>query len=488
MMRHLLLVHRPEEWPSINGHVEIVSTKKYLTDPSYAAGPPAKVVNLDRSYQYQSVGYYASLLASARSHKVIPSVSAIQDLKSRATLRLVGEDVENVAKKAFESLRIDRFVVECFFGRTHDERFSRLGRALFGHFQVPLLRANFRRKKDQWALHSASPIPPADLSPADRAIVAEMVAHFFSKGAPRARLDKHAYDMAILVNPKEGESAPSNAQALARFAKAGEAIGLSVDFIEKDDFGRLGEYDALFIRATTAVDHYTYRFARRGAAEGLVVIDDPDSILRCTNKVFLAELLQRHGLPHPKTTIFDRSTVEQAAIAVKYPCILKTPDGAFSKGVIRVDDKTAFEREARHMLESSELILAQQFVPTDFDWRIGVLGGKPLFACKYYMAKGHWQVYNYGSKVEEAGGHEAVDFSEVPPAVLDVALRATQLIGRGLYGVDMKEIDGKPQVIEVNDNPNIEVGCEDEFLGAELYNRVMKQFLEWIRVKKESRR
>src|SRR5688572_2515063 len=381
-MRHLILVHRPEDWPSMDGHVELVSTKKYLTDPSYASGPPAKVVNLDRSYQYQSVGYYASLLASARNHKVIPSVSAIQDLKSRATLRLIGEDVEPIAKKAFEALRIDRFVVESFFGRTHDERFSRLGRALFGHFQVPLLRTTFRKKKDQWRLHSASPIPPSELSPADRAIVSEMVARFFSKGAPRARVERHAYDVAILVNPKEGESAPSNPQALARFEKAGEAIGLAVDFIDKDDYGRLGEYDALFIRETTAVDHHTYRFARRAAAEGLVVIDDPDSILRCTNKVFLAELLQRHGLPHPKTNIFDKSSLEHAAIAVQYPCILKTPDGAFSKGVIRVDDKDAFEREARRMLESSELILAQQYVPTDFDWRIGVLGGKPLFAAK----------------------------------------------------------------------------------------------------------
>src|SRR5687768_7470614 len=119
-MRHLLLVHRPEEWPAINGHVEIVSTKKYLTDPSYASGPPAKVVNLDRSYQYQSVGYYASLLVSARGHKVILVVLAIQDLKSRATMRLVGEDVESIAKKSFEMMKIDRFVVESFFGRTHD--------------------------------------------------------------------------------------------------------------------------------------------------------------------------------------------------------------------------------------------------------------------------------------------------------------------------------------------------------------------------------
>ena len=48
-----------------------------------------------------------------------------------------------------------------------------------------------------------------------------------------------------------------------------------MDLIDKDQLGRLGEYDALFIRATTNIDNYTYQFARRAEKLGLVVIDDP---------------------------------------------------------------------------------------------------------------------------------------------------------------------------------------------------------------------
>jgi glutathione synthase/RimK-type ligase-like ATP-grasp enzyme len=58
------------------------------------------------------------------------------------------------------------------------------------------------------------------------------------------------------------------------------------ELIEKEDYGRLAEFDALFIRETTGVNHHTYRFARRAEAEGLVVVDDPQSILKCTNKVY----------------------------------------------------------------------------------------------------------------------------------------------------------------------------------------------------------
>ena len=66
---------------------------------------------------------------------------------------------------------------------------------------------------------------------------------------------------------------------------------MRVECLRRDEMHRLPEFGGLFIRDTTNVDHYTFEFARRASAEGLVVIDDPESILKCTNKVFLQELL-----------------------------------------------------------------------------------------------------------------------------------------------------------------------------------------------------
>ena len=47
-------------------------------------------------------------------------------------------------------------------------------------------------------------------------------------------------------------------------------------------------------------------------------------------------------------------------------------------------------------------------------------------------------------------------------------------MGKGLYGVDVKEIDGKPLVIEINDNPNIDCGVEDVILKDDLYVAVIE--------------
>ena len=53
------------------------------------------------------------------------------------------------------------------------------------------------------------------------------------------------------------------------------------------------------------------------------------------------------------------------------------------------------------MLAESALVLVQEYIFTEFDWRIGVLGGKPIYACQYFMVRNHWQIYN--ETVELAG-------------------------------------------------------------------------------------
>jgi glutathione synthase/RimK-type ligase-like ATP-grasp enzyme len=138
------------------------------------------------------------------------------------------------------------------------------------------------------------------------------------------------------------------------------------------------------------------------------------------------------------------------------------------------------------LFASSELLIAQRFTPTQFDWRIGVLDGEPLYACRYHMAKGHWQIINATGGKEREGAAETVAIEDAPPIVIRTALRATKLIGNGLYGVDLKEIDGKVIVIEVNDNPNIDVGVEDLVIGDQLYRAIAESFarrVEQIRSK-----
>jgi glutathione synthase/RimK-type ligase-like ATP-grasp enzyme len=135
------------------------------------------------------------------------------------------------------------------------------------------------------------------------------------------------------------------------------------------------------------------------------------------------------------------------------------------------------EERLDEILKESDLAIAQEYMPSDFDWRIGVLDGKPLYACKYFMARGHWQIYNWGSdtKKGQEGDFATMPVADAPPFIVEAALKAVHAIvgDQGLFGVDVKEFEGKPYVIEVNECPNIDHGVEDVTLGDELYRAII---------------
>ena len=212
------------------------------------------------------------------------------------------------------------------------------------------------------------------------------------------------------------------------------------------------------------------------------VIDDPVSMIRCTNKVYLDEMMRANGVAVPDTVmIIGAEDIPRAADLLGFPMVVKVPDSSFSRGVTKVGSLEELKKLVAAWLEDSDVLIAQKFMPTKFDWRIGVLGGKPLFAVQYMMAKKHWQIVKHdpgGRPVE--GGFKSFSLAETPPAVLDAGLRAARCIGDGLYGVDLKETDDGVFVIEVNDNPNLDHGVEDAAEKDEVWTRLTNWFIERI--------
>jgi glutathione synthase/RimK-type ligase-like ATP-grasp enzyme len=174
-----------------------------------------------------------------------------------------------------------------------------------------------------------------------------------------------------------------------------------------------------------------------------------------------------------------RGNVADLEARLGFPMVLKEPDSAFSAGVVLVKDGSELEAKVVAMLKRSDLFIAQGFVPTEFDWRVGILDGVPLYACRYYMADGHWQILKRDPKTQakDFGRAETLPVEQAPTRVVKAALKSANTIGRGLYGVDLKEVGGKVYMIEVNDNPNIDAGFEDAVLGEDLYLRIMRTLM-----------
>ena len=483
MSNVLIVVDRLEDWEPYYPSDLVISFDQYLALKS-APNQRVRVINLCSDYSYLSQGYYCSLLAEARGHHVIPPSKVLNDVCSPLLYQLNVEEVFSTLNRLYRNGgHPEELEFKTYFGQVVEPSFKTLAKVIFERFPAPIISITLKYFNGSWVIADLRVIDHKSLSDSEETAFGEALDNFSQEvWRPKKARKQARYDMAILVNEAE-QFPPSNPAAIKKFMQAGKNQGVDVEVISPDDFMRLPEFDALFIRETTSMEHHTYRFAKKAESMGLVVIDDPNSILRCTNKIYLADLFNATGVPAPRTLIINRDRPEQlddAAMNLGFPIVVKIPDGSFSRGVIKAEDIEDLRAKVKPLFEESSLLLAQEFLYTDFDWRIGILNNRALYACRYYMVKDHWQIYRHKDEQNEktkAGGFDTLPTFEVPKAVLQAALKATKQIGNGFYGVDVKQSGDKAYVIEVNDNPSIETGVEDEFLGNELYSLIIQEFV-----------
>ncbi|TCO76677.1 RimK family protein [Chromatocurvus halotolerans] len=482
-MRTTLVVVDDDALIDPDSSLDWISFEQYLSDYPKADEPRTRVINLCDTARYLSRGYYCSLLAEARRHSVLPSVSCINDLRERDDPSMGDVAPQAVRFNAEESLlrplrSRDARETLLYFGTCEQAHWQKLGRQIFQRFPAPILRVTLPGEQLAGRIH-VQRMGYAQLSAEQRR---EFLAalDLFTRGLWRNYGDSKRlrWDMAILVNPDE-PSPPSDAGAIKRFIRAAAEVGIRAETLTPAQGDQILQYDALFLRETTAIDHHTYRLARTAEREGLIVIDDPQSILRCCNKIYLHDAFSYKGVPALPTLVVASSAevdLDRIEHAFGYPVVLKLPEGSFSRGVFRIHSREELREQIDRLLAETTLVLAQAYCFTDYDWRIGVLAGKAIYACRYHMARNHWQIYNHASNSGSSGGFDTLPTFEVPQKVIRAAVKAAGVVGDGLYGVDIKEKDGSVFVIEVNDNPSIERGVEDKYLGNELYQLVMAEF------------
>jgi len=478
----LIVLDTLDQWTPYYDTDSIISSGDYLQNQDLNK-KQFFVINLCNKLNYHSEGYYCSLLAQARGHKVMPDIEVINRLETGAVMRLDNQ-MQKIAFKWMQSLEVkpsDLVSLDIFFGTTSESAMEKVARAIFEQNPCPMLRAQFAfREKNQ--IESIRPLGLDELNDNQQDNFAMALETFSKKVWRQPRTKKPArYDLAILIDPDD-PMPPSNKGAIKRFQHQARKMNINAELITAQDIYRLMEYDALFIRQTTSLNHITYRMAHLAQQADMIVIDDPLSIIRCTNKVYLKELLDKEEIPTPKSHLIFRSTPvswDEISGILGSPIVLKVPDGSFSHGMGKAAREEDYLKILKALFEKTAIVLAQEFLPTDFDWRIGVLNGEPLFACKYFMARGHWQIYNHTSDGKSlSGSFETVPVSKVPKHVLRNALDAAYTIGKGLYGVDVKAVGDKSVIIEVNDNPSLDYGVEDAILGDELYRLILREFLD----------
>lgn len=265
--------------------------------------------------------------------------------------------------------------------------------------------------------------------------------------------------------------------ALTNFRLTAFELGHELDFLFKEELKYLRNYDGVLIRALTDPLNASYVVARSAEMLGIRVLDHADSIRICCDKVNMYARMRAAGVPIPETRVLAEGEVKAAVAETLFdtlgtPLVLKAPNSSFSQYVDKVATPEAFVKVGRRFMRRADRLVVQQYLPSDFDWRVITLDGRVLAVVTYRFAPHGWRAMDR-SEAGEWAAVEAVARDVADPKLVSVALAAANAVGRSLYGVDVKEIGGDYYVIEVNDNPTIAAGEEDQ-ANPEVYEEIIR--------------
>jgi len=276
-------------------------------------------------------------------------------------------------------------------------------------------------------------------------------------------------------------SSSNQLQSLIRFRDIAESMGHEFYFLFPNEIHKIKTLDGLFIRSRTDPMNISYVASRIAELNGVRVIDDSKSIQICADKINMYLHMMKSDVPIPKTKFLKKSennieNLKSIIEEIGLPLIVKEPSTSFSMRVEKVNSLEEFSKVASRFLRLSDVLVAQEFIESRFDWRVGILNGEVIYACKYLIPKESFKIQDC------VDGHmvfcmvESVMIDEVPKEVIKNALKAANAVGTGLYGIDLKENSGKVYVIEVNDNPSLET-TEDEFY-PEAYSKIVAYIMD----------
>lgn len=215
---------------------------------------------------------------------------------------------------------------------------------------------------------------------------------------------------------------------------------------------QLSSWDAVIPRIGASITYFGTAVVRQFEQMGVYTPNSANGIANSRDKLRAFQILSRHdvGLPH---TAFVRNR-EDVLPAIERvggaPVIIKLLEGTQGVGVILADSVKVAEAIIETLQSAKQNVLIQKFVKESAgtDVRAFVVGGRVVAAMRRTAKSG-----DFRSNVHRGGSAEAIDLD---PAFRDTAIRAAQILGLKVAGVDMLEGDDGPQVMEVNSSPGLE--------------------------------
>src|SRR5210317_363806 len=193
----------------------------------------------------------------------------------------------------------------------------------------------------------------------------------------------------------------------------------------------------------------------------VTVVNGRTTINVCADKYRTSLRLADYGLTQPKSILLNDpenslEIVRQSDI--KFPLIMKTLRGSKGVGVLFVDTEKGLDSIVQliHKQDEDTDLIVQEYIKTDYDVRVHILGGKFLGAMKRPVIEG-----DFRSNVSQGSKPENIKLTELE---IEECLKAAKAVGGLWTAVDFIPSKSRekepPFMLEVNSSPGTE-GMED---------------------------
>ena len=214
----------------------------------------------------------------------------------------------------------------------------------------------------------------------------------------------------------------------------------------------LSTYDAVLPRIGASITYYGTAIVRQFQEMDVFCANTAHGILNSRDKLRSLQVLSRHNIGIPRTTfVRDKKDVIPAIERVGgAPVIIKLIEGTQGIGVLLAESMKAAESIIELLQSQKQNVLIQKFVAESKgrDIRAFVVGDQVVAAMRR-TAEGQ----EFRSNVHRGGKAEAIELDQ---EYVETAVRAAQILGLRVAGVDMLESKTGPQVMEVNSSPGLE--------------------------------
>jgi ribosomal protein S6--L-glutamate ligase len=220
---------------------------------------------------------------------------------------------------------------------------------------------------------------------------------------------------------------------------------------------RLSHYDAVLPRIGASITYFGTAVVRQFEQMDVWCANSSAGVSNSRDKLRSLQILSRHHIGIPQTTfVRDKKDVLPAIERVGgAPVIIKLLEGTQGIGVLLAESLKSAEAIVELLQSQKQNVLIQKFVAESKgrDIRAFVVGDQVVAAMRR-VAQGQ----EFRSNVHRGGLTEPVTLDE---RYRETAVRAAQIMGLRVAGVDLLEGRDGPQVVEVNSSPGLEgiEGC-----------------------------